>query len=239
VLRKQHLSVLFAVSFFVAIPAARNAHAQGDVSPAEHCMGYFHSYVTGILETPACDEREYESVIHSSYCSAAIKQEAQKAHAVCLATRAGKRDYEDCNQTADIKRCLSGCTHIINDQTQSLADRVSAHVQSGNAYVLKKDYILAIDQYDRAIKLDSRSALAYAARAIANWKSADRNRDSDPVSEWQDRKRAVADYRQATSINADGMGELVTLNPDLKKISAAAQRPAPPRPQGEPKAFYE
>lgn len=238
-LRKQHLGALFAVSFLGAILAARNAHGQADMSPAEHCAGYLLSYVKGILETPACDEREYKSVIHSSFCSAAIKQEAQKAHTVCLATRATKGDYEDCNQTADIKRCLSGCTHIINDQTQSLADHVSAHVQSGNAYVLNQDYILAIDQYDRAIKLNSRSGLAYAARAIANWKSADGNHDSDPVSEWQDRKRAVADYRQATSIDAAEMSELVALNPDLKKISVAAGRPAPPRPQGEPKAFYE
>jgi len=231
----RHLLLLPVFCILCAIPPATPSLAQdfgdiGGVSDAEACADLLKGYLKGEMEiSPPCDESQYEFIFQPyEHCSTTIKQKAQKAHAICVAIKATPQDIDNCNQTANVKLALVGCTRIINDQTQSVTDRVFAHVQAGNAYVLNPSfpyYADGISHYDKALKLDPRSVLALAARAIANWRDADQERESlNKTGEKYSRQHALADYRQAVALDAAQMSEMTAGNADLKKISAAAKK---------------
>jgi tetratricopeptide (TPR) repeat protein len=116
----------------------------------------------------------------------------------------------------------------------AVVDRSSAHIQAGNAYSSAKFYEGAIDHYGRAAKLDPTNVLIYAVLAIAHWKEADQEHGTSAQGEWDDRKKALANYRRGVSIDPGKMGELVASSQELKKVSSAAKRPDPPKPKGGP-----
>jgi hypothetical protein len=239
-------SLLFgraALAVVLGIFAGTNSHAQGldelGVPADLACASILKEYLTGIegLNGP-CDEGHYEVIMApATQCPRVVKQRAQKAHTLCLGIKATERDYDDCNQTTDVDRALAGCTRIINDKTQSVTDRAFAHVQRGNVQVLKTFFADAISNYNRALKLDPRNVLAYAARAIANWKDAEEKHEFNPDLAYNTRLDAMADYRKAREVDAVKTDEMIAASPDLQKISLAASKTAPNAPRRRVRLF--
>lgn len=226
--------MLLLLAFSVFVGTSGRAEELG-VPADSACIDILKQYLNGEkgLYAP-CDEGNYETLMSSATgCPKVVKQRAQRAQAVCVAIKATQRDYGDCNQTDDVDHALAGCVKIINDKSQGAADRAAAYLQRGNA-VLKNNYRSdAIASYDRAIKLDPRNALAYAARAIARWKEADVQKESEYL-DWErnERLKAVADYRQASAIDAEQTKEMTAASAELQKISAMAIKGVPPLPKG-------
>lgn len=225
------LFVVFSVFF-----AGANARAEELGVPADSaCIDMLKQYLNGEkgLYAP-CDEGILEFILgKETGCPRVVKQRAQRAQAVCVAIKATQKDYDDCNGSDDIDRALASCMRIINDKTQSAPDRAAAFVQRGNA-VLKNDHLHdAIASYDRAIKLDPKALIAYAARAIANWKDADNEKEREYL-DWERnaRLKAVADYKQASTIDPEATKEMTAASPELQKISAMAAKGVPPLPKG-------
>src|SRR5471032_505756 len=95
--------------------------------------------------------------------------------AVCLfagvtpALGAPQSDWDDCDQTRDLNRRVTGCTNVVNDGTESAIDRAEALIKRGNANASLNKIDAAISDYTAAIKLDPKNATAYFARARAYW----------------------------------------------------------------------
>ncbi len=228
----KHLLLLVAFSIFVG--ASGRAEELGVPSDSA-CIDILKNYLNGEkgLYAP-CDEGNYETIMApATTCPKVVKQRAQRAQAVCSAIKATQRDYDDCNQTDDVDRALAGCIKIINDKSQAVADRAAAYVQRGNAVMVNDYRADAMESYKRAIKLDPRSVVAYAARAIANWKDADIEKENGNL-DWERKARlqAVADYRQAGTIDAEQTKEMTAASAELQKISAAATKGVPALPKG-------
>jgi len=83
---------------------------------------------------------------------------------------------------------IGGCTASIQSGRWSGKDLVWAFINRGNAYVDKKDHDLAIADYDQAIRLDPKHALAFNGRGIA-------------YRAKKDYDRAIADYDQAIRLD--------------------------------------
>ncbi len=66
---------------------------------------------------------------------------------------AAQQDYDDCSQTVDVSRSIAACTRVIDDQTQSAADRANAYVQRANDYVGSDKLDEAIADYGAALSL--------------------------------------------------------------------------------------
>jgi tetratricopeptide (TPR) repeat protein len=231
--KSRRINLLSIALALAAISTANVCRASDD---ANACAFALKDYLEGgEWNQPAfahapCDERKYEDLKHyDGFC----QQKIQQAHALCQSIKATQRDFDDCNQMDDSKRTKIGCTRVINDQSQSLADRVSAFVQVGNSYVT--DYgQLAKYYYARAIQMDPRGAsYAYAARAIANWKIVYRAPGQRYPYTEREFAEAISDYRAAYAIDPVKMDQLTASSEDLQKIRAAAngaQSASPPAP---------
>jgi tetratricopeptide (TPR) repeat protein len=66
----------------------------------------------------------------------------------------------------DVSLRLSGCTLIIEDPTESAANRVIARINRGSAFKAKGAYDRALDDYDEALKLDPANAQALNERGV-------------------------------------------------------------------------
>jgi tetratricopeptide (TPR) repeat protein len=128
---------------------------------------------------------------------------------------AAQRDYEDCRQTEDVGRSVAACTRIINDPVEPAAYHAAAYMSRGTALVTAGKLDEAIGDYNAAIQLYPRSVIAYAARAIAYARKGDGD-------------HAVADYRQASAIDAAKIREMATANEELKALTALAPAQPPP-----------
>ncbi|MFN3657217.1 MAG: tetratricopeptide repeat protein [Pseudolabrys sp.] len=107
---------------------------------------------------------------------------------VSPAAAATQRDYNDCQQLADIDRRIAGCTRVIDDRKESASNRAIAFANRCGGLVLKGEYTRAVSDCDSAIRLNPKSSLGYHNRALA----------------WQaqgDRDRAIADYDQAIRLD--------------------------------------
>jgi tetratricopeptide (TPR) repeat protein len=233
-------SLLLAVCILGTSLVATSGHAQRErLNSSEFgvpadiaCASMLKDYLKGKKhESAPCNESNFEFIMIPGSCPKLVRDKAQKAHALCLSIKATQKDYDDCNQAADVDRGIAGCTGVINDLAQSVADRVAALVQRGNTLLPVNAHAEALSDYERAIKLDPQSILAYAARAIVHWKDADDERDSNKWAEWNARRLAVADYRKAGTIDAARLSEMTAASPELKKISDAASKPTPPQPK--------
>ncbi|MGZ3361542.1 MAG: tetratricopeptide repeat protein [Xanthobacteraceae bacterium] len=101
---------------------------------------------------------------------------------------ASQGDWDDCNQRTDIERRISGCTAIIQDQSESEKNRAVAYNVRGATYVERSDLDRAIADFSEAIRLDPRSALAYNNRGRAYREKGDDN-------------RAIADLNEAIKLD--------------------------------------
>jgi tetratricopeptide (TPR) repeat protein len=95
---------------------------------------------------------------------------------------------------ADGNVAIAGCTRAIESKRFRGGLLALAFGQRGLRHRLAKEYDLALADYDRAIEIDPRSAVAYLNRAAL-------------FLQMGDRARATADYRQALAlppIHGDG-----------------------------------
>jgi tetratricopeptide (TPR) repeat protein len=119
------------------------------------------------------------------------------------------QDYADCQQTRDLDRSIAGCTRILDDQSESAADRTVMYVRRGYDYLSKNDFDNAIADDSAALKLDPRNVFAVSNRAIAYARQGDRD-------------RAIADYAKTRQIDPAA----VAANRELVEIGVVAARAA-------------
>src|SRR5947207_1134682 len=93
---------------------------------------------------------------------------------------ASQKDHNDCN-AADPDRNIAGCTHIVEDRTESKKNRAIAHVGRGLAWLNKGNLDGAMADFTDAIRLNPNDSLAYNNRGIL-WR------------EKGDIDRAIADF---------------------------------------------
>jgi len=126
-----------------------------------------------------------------------------------LAQQASQQDYADCQQMGDLERGIAACNRIVNDRTQSDADRAVAYGWLGNDHIAKNALDDAIRDLSEAIRINPQNASLYASRAIAN-------------SRKGDRAAAIGDYRKAKAIDPAKIEDMLSANAELKEIANAA-----------------
>jgi lipoprotein NlpI len=103
--------------------------------------------------------------------------------------RATPRDVAACAQARDHDAAVAGCTRIIEDGKQTPRGRAAAHYNRGNAYAAKGDQAAAMSDYDEAIRLEPKNALALNNRGTAH-------------SDKGESDAAIADFSAAIKLNA-------------------------------------
>jgi tetratricopeptide (TPR) repeat protein len=119
------------------------------------------------------------------------------------------QDYTDCQQTQNVDRGIAACTRILNDPSESAADRAAMYVRRGFDYLSKNDFDNAIADDSAALKLDPRNVYAVSNRAVAYARQGERD-------------RAIADYAEARKLDPAA----VASNRELVQIGAVAARAA-------------
>jgi len=105
------------------------------------------------------------------------------------ATGAWADRYDDCTQSGDLDRKISGCTQIIErGKRESKSTRAIAYTNRGGAYYVKGEVDRAIADYTKAIALDPNDATAYNNRGLAYGRKGEYD-------------RAVADYAKALALD--------------------------------------
>ena len=84
------------------------------------------------------------------------------------ALAADQKDHDDCNQTVDQDRRISGCTRVIEDRHETPENRALAYLGRGDTNFFKKDLDSAISDYTAVISLFPKAARAYNNRG-ASW----------------------------------------------------------------------
>lgn len=82
--------------------------------------------------------------------------------------KAGPRDVAACAQVRDHDTAIAGCTRVIEDPKQKPKGRAAAYYNRGNAHAANGDQAGAIADYDEAIKLEPKNALALNNRGTAH-----------------------------------------------------------------------
>jgi tetratricopeptide (TPR) repeat protein len=100
---------------------------------------------------------------------------------------ASQKDHDDCNSD-DVARAVAGCTQVIGDTSEKAEIRATAHVRRGLALVEQGKLDEAMRDFDAAIGLDPKDALAYNNRAFL-W------------HEKNELDRAIADLTEAIRID--------------------------------------
>jgi tetratricopeptide (TPR) repeat protein len=103
------------------------------------------------------------------------------------ASAATDKDRQDCD-ARDPERNVAGCTRIVEDTHEGAAMRGAAYVARGLAWQSKGDSDRALADFNAAIKLNPKDALAYNNRGML-WRE---RGDSD---------RAIADFTTAIAID--------------------------------------
>jgi tetratricopeptide (TPR) repeat protein len=120
------------------------------------------------------------------FCFAALLVVTAAVILVGPALAFDRNDSRDCNQTVDRDRQIAGCTRGIKSSTSD-RNRSAGYNQRGGAYLAKGDYDIAIDDFDKAIRLDP-DEVEYRNRGLAYYFKGDYG-------------RAIADYNEAIRIN--------------------------------------
>jgi tetratricopeptide (TPR) repeat protein len=84
------------------------------------------------------------------------------------ALAASEADRKDCTANANPDQKIAVCTRVIDDGTESTANRALAYNSRGNGHFSKKDYDRAIADYSEAVKLDPGYVRAYQNRGLAH-----------------------------------------------------------------------
>jgi tetratricopeptide (TPR) repeat protein len=119
------------------------------------------------------------------------------------------QDYADCQQSADAARSIAACRRVASDPAQSTADRAVAYRWLGNDHVAGGALDEAIGAYSEAIRLEPQNAASYASRAIVNLQKGNRT-------------AAIADYRQAVTIDPVRIGGMVAGSAELADLAKSA-----------------
>ena len=106
---------------------------------------------------------------------------------------AGEQFYRN----SDFDKAISEFTASIN----RYSGFAQSYISRGNAWLKKREYSRAIDDYTQAIKLDGKKAEVYNYRGFARAELAARNKNSMHF--------AIEDYTQAISINKNYVDALV------------------------------
>src|SRR3954468_14541336 len=104
------------------------------------------------------------------------------------ASAVNRRDWTDCNQTAEPDRSIVACTKILDDQAETSKNHAGAYLGRGRAYSAKREFDRAIADYNEAISLEPEIAQPYLSRGIA-------------YQAQHEFDQAIADYEQALRIN--------------------------------------
>lgn len=102
------------------------------------------------------------------------------------ATAAPANDRRTCVTTGDA--AIAACSRLIASGREPTRGLVTAHVSRGRLLAAKGDYERAFSDFERAIRLDPRSAAAFYNRAVAFGSKGDYD-------------RAVSDYGEAIRLN--------------------------------------
>ena len=95
---------------------------------------------------------------------------------------------EDCDQSQDNDRRVSGCSLIIDGRANG--QKQIAFQNRGDAYDKKGEYDRAIPDYDHALALDPKNSRIYFSRGFAYEKK-------------REISKAIADYTRATEVNPE------------------------------------
>ena len=77
--------------------------------------------------------------------------------------------YADCDQWDDLDLQVRSCTEIVQHGShETKAARYKAHINRGHTYLLREEPALALADFERAIKLNETSALAFGLRGLAH-----------------------------------------------------------------------
>lgn len=112
------------------------------------------------------------------------RKPAEGREAVAQTARASRADVATCAQAQDHDAAIAGCTRIIEDGKQKGTARAAAYYNRGNAHAAKGDRAAALSDYDEAIKIQPKNALALNNRGTAR-------------SEAGDTDAAIADFAAA------------------------------------------
>src|SRR5262249_5138745 len=78
---------------------------------------------------------------------------------------AGAADRQECAGNADTPDVrIAACTRIIDDASETAAQRVAGYNNRGSAYLAKKDYERALADYNASLELDPKNPRAYNGR---------------------------------------------------------------------------
>lgn len=80
-----------------------------------------------------------------------------------------QRDMEDCSQSVDADRRISGCTRVLEARGQKPRSRSAAYNNRGSAYLAKGDQERALADFAEALRADPQNAFAYANRGLARY----------------------------------------------------------------------
>jgi lipoprotein NlpI len=115
--------------------------------------------------------------------------EGAQPDAAAQIAKSNPRDVATCAQVKDHDAAIAGCTHVIEDVRAKPKGKAAAHYNRGNAHAAKGDQAAAIADYDEAIKLEPKNALAFNNRGTAH-------------SEKGESDAAIADFSEAIKHNA-------------------------------------
>src|SRR5207302_10071721 len=165
-------------SAFAFLCAVGATDAQMQAAPAKHSA----SKANAATATPPPDRRprykrdDTPATVVAAPATPAVatkKRAARRSPAdaqppTAQAGRATTRDAAACAQVREHDAAIAGCTRIIEDARQKPKGRAAAYYNRGNAYAAKGDHAAAIADYDEAIRLEPKSALAFNNRGTAH-----------------------------------------------------------------------
>jgi len=117
----------------------------------------------------------------------------------------GEEQWDRCAKPND-EDAIGACSAIIEDPTQSVADRTDAYIWRANHHMEKDHYQLAIADYGRALKLAPSNMTALVSRAVASYRN-------------NDKAAAILDYSMAARLSASELNAIQASNPDVAAIA--------------------
>lgn len=101
--------------------------------------------------------------------------------------------FSDCTNKADLDLRIKGCSQVIEQSPSDKKQLYLAHNLRGSAYAQRRDFGRAIADFDKAIALEAKDAIVFAARGEAYRLKGDSG-------------RAIADFDKAIALDARAAG---------------------------------
>src|SRR5262249_38451803 len=109
------------------------------------------------------------------------------------ALAASESDRKDCQGQGAADQRIAACTRVIDDSSESTANRASAHNSRGIAHFNNKDLQRALADHGEAIKLDPKNARAHLNRGVVH-------------ATQRDYDAAIAEYDEAIKLDGKLIG---------------------------------